>query len=231
MLKYICARRSGLSKIKMYPRTRKQQQELRNKSDIRGYFSLPRGQPPKDRPSQESQELKEAVAIEASKEAIVLSNAPPPSTTVTGKRRGQYRKDYGNDSNYKLFQKAVDREKGEHEDDDSSDCQIFLLHSTLYSIKKQMVGEKIVDPDAVFKPRKSLTTTKNQKDIADIIRFHDKNSNRMTRKEIFAMIAELSSSTSFKKAENHLDYLIQTKKLPAVKNDGWTVKAQRTTTK
>ncbi len=39
------------------------------------------------------------------------------------------------------------------------------------------------------------------------------------------MREELSSSTSFKKAENHLDYLIQTKKLPSVKNDGSTVKA------
>lgn len=206
MLKYICERRSGLSKNKMYPRTQKQQQELRNKSNIRGYFSLPRGRPPKDRPSQESQELKEAVAIEASKEPIVLSNAPPPSTTVTGKRRGQYRKDYGKDSNYKLIQKAVDREKGEHEDDETSDCQILVLYSTLYSIKKRMLEEKIVDPNDVFKPRKSLTTTKNQKGIADIIRFRDKNNNGMTRKEDISMIAELSMT--FKKAENHLDYLI-----------------------
>jgi hypothetical protein len=47
-----------------------------------------------------------------------------------------------------------------------------------------MGGEKIVDPDVVFKPRKSLTTTKNQKDIADIICFHDKNNNGRTRKEV-----------------------------------------------
>jgi hypothetical protein len=101
MLKCLCARRSGLSKNKMYPRKGKQQQGLRNKNDIRGYFSLPHGWPPKDRSSQESQELKEALAIEASK--VVLSNAFPPSTTVTSNRRGQYCKDYSKDSNYKLF--------------------------------------------------------------------------------------------------------------------------------
>ena len=54
----------------------------------------------------------------------------------------------------------------------------------------------------------------------------------MGRKEtIELIIINLSSTSNWKTAENHLDYLIPSKKLPELKRYGRVVAAQNTTTK
>ena len=51
----------------------------------------------------------------------------------------------------------------------------------------------------------------------------------MTQKEVISVIAELGN-VAFKAAENHHDYLIRSKKLLQLKNNGRVVTAQTTTT-
>jgi hypothetical protein len=51
----------------------------------------------------------------------------------------------------------------------------------------------------------------------------------MPRKEVISVIAEIAS-VPVKNAENHLDYLIRSKKLPELKNNSRIVRAQATTT-
>ena len=58
----------------------------------------------------------------------------------------------------------------------------------------------------------------------------DRANNGVTRKEAISFI-QLISSSNFKTAENHFDYLVTQKRFSNLKCEGKTVKAQKTTTK
>ena len=75
----------------------------------------------------------------------------------------------------------------------------------------------------------SLTSAADREFLQSVIISRDQRNAGMTRKELIAIIAELGGVKS-KRAENHLDYLIRSKKLPNVKNNGRVVRAQATTT-
>ena len=77
----------------------------------------------------------------------------------------------------------------------------------------------------------SLTMADEQEEIVAIACYHDKNNNDMTRKELISLIMDITCCSSRKKAKNHLDYLIQAKKLPTLKRGGCAVTSQKMTTK
>jgi hypothetical protein len=77
--------------------------------------------------------------------------------------------------------------------------------------------------------KSSLTSNADREFLQSVIKTRDERNAGMTRKEVICVIAEIGS-VPFKAAENHLDYLIRSKKLPELKNSGRIVSAQATTT-
>ena len=66
--------------------------------------------------------------------------------------------------------------------------------------------------------------------LQDIIRKRDQTNNGVSRAEAITIIVDLGQAKSMKTAENHLDYLIRTRKLDKLKWNGRIVTAQATTT-
>ncbi len=77
---------------------------------------------------------------------------------------------------------------------------------------------------------KSLMSEQMRAFIADIAKCCDKAQIGMSRKEVIQLM-KLLTSASTKQCDNHLDYLIRTKKMPELKNHGRVQRAQATTTK
>jgi hypothetical protein len=77
--------------------------------------------------------------------------------------------------------------------------------------------------------KSSLTTKADRDFLQSVIKARDERNAGMPRKEVISVIAEIAS-VPVKNAENHLDYLIRSKKLPELKNNGRIVRAQATTT-
>ena len=89
-----------------------------------------------------------------------------------------------------------------------------------------------VTREMIYKPRSAtLCTPEDWNFLSEIAVYRDLQNNGMTRVEMITMIRELSQSVDRKTAENHLDYLIRTKKLNGVKRNGRVVTAQKTTSK
>ena len=65
--------------------------------------------------------------------------------------------------------------------------------------------------------------------LQSIIKARDKHNVGMAQKEVISVIVELGN-VAFKAADNHLDYLIRSKKPQQLKNNGRVVTAQTTTT-
>jgi hypothetical protein len=77
--------------------------------------------------------------------------------------------------------------------------------------------------------RIGLTSFGDREFLQTIIIARDNRNAGMPRKELIGIIAELAGVNK-KTAENHLDYLIRSKQLPNLKNNGRVVHAQATTT-
>jgi hypothetical protein len=75
----------------------------------------------------------------------------------------------------------------------------------------------------------SLTTPEFQKELQSIICACNNLNYGITWKEVITMIAEFHM-VSHKKAEDHYNYMFQSKMLPALKGGNWTVCAQATMT-
>ena len=56
-----------------------------------------------------------------------------------------------------------------------------------------------------------MTTQQDQRELAEIMQFRDKNNNGMSRKEAIALIMDWTQWCNWKKAENHFDFLIRKK--------------------
>ena len=107
------------------PRTRQEQRTLQVKGDIRGWFKLPRGRPPKKQLSSTEKE-------NTAPQAPLLLNAPPvkegEGKKLPKKARGKYQK----------------WTKGEHSEQvssylngDTTFLEPVIEWSTLYSLKKK----------------------------------------------------------------------------------------------
>jgi hypothetical protein len=78
------------------------------------------------------------------------------------------------------------------------------------------------------KYKSSLTSNADREFLQPVIKTQDERNTGMSRKEVISVISEIAS-VPIKTAENHLDYLIRSKKLPELKNSGQIVSAQATT--
>jgi hypothetical protein len=101
-------------------RTRQQQNALKKKGDIRGYFPLPRGRPPKDKnmvvvePLPASLSARGAYQVTPGTEisSLTTSTGLAAATTTSisaapiSKKRGPYRR-YAEEDNYKIITKAL----------------------------------------------------------------------------------------------------------------------------
>ncbi len=72
-----------------------------------------------------------------------------------------------------------------------------------------------------------MTTEEDQRQIAQIVQFGDKNNNGMTRKEVVTLILDWTGCGSYKTAENHFEYLVRNGKMPELKKGGRVVMAQK----
>lgn len=83
--------------------------------------------------------------------------------------------------------------------------------------------------DLALKRFKTLTTPAEREFLQSIMIARDQRNSGMTRKEVIAIIANIGG-VDLKAAENHLDYLIRSKQLSNLKNNGRVITAQATTT-
>ncbi len=202
------------------PRTRAEQTSLKVRGDIRGWFALPRGRPPKRKP-------------EAASTVAVVAQPAPEAAVSNAKRckptRGSY-KSWCTGDQQDLLQAHL---RG----DLSDDVAVPIPRSTLYSVKQRLL--KTTTPattnSVTFlcdgRNEKGLTTEDDQREIAEIIRCRDMNNNGMCRNDAITLVMDWTGCEERGKARNHYAYLVRNKKLPDLKRDGRVVTAQKTTTK
>mgnify|MGYP001031646604 CR=1 FL=1 len=219
----------------MGPRTRQEQKTLQSKGDIRGWFPLPRGRPPKsssfDAPDRGKENCAPPPPIE--EVAVIIS----PHAAANKKRRGTYHK-WATGEGLEQVSSLLDGDI----------TAVPIARYSLYLVKKwplvstpstgysaSTISSRSVFCDAATltdaRVKKSLTTEDEQREIAEIIQFRDKNNNGMSRKEAITLIMDWTGCGKMKTAENHLEYLVRNNKLPELKKGGRVVTAQATTTK
>jgi hypothetical protein len=128
------------------------------------------------------------------------------------------------------------------DDDETALCFGLLVESVspstiwTYIAHLQQIN-KIPSDDFTFKDlfpdgvKPGLLTDMQVRNLLDIIVYRDRNNNDVEWREAIQYIMEISGCGSRKTAENHVDYLICSKRFPNLKRDGRIVKAQATTTK
>ena len=140
------------------PRTRSEQKHLQHKGDIRGWFSLPRGRPPK-------------------RKSEVCDSEPSATTDDVGddgkksrrcKPRGAY-KSWCRSENQDILQAHLSGDKW----NDVADL-IAIPRSTLHSVQQRLV-KKVTGTTVTSillcdgRTEKSLTNEDDQREIAEII--------------------------------------------------------------
>ena len=107
---------------------------------------------------------------------------------------------------------------------------LIIISSTAFNVLRR-IGRKPITYENFFPTKKrSLQSGKQVKYEEGTIIKRDKEKIGMSRKEVIQVISELGREKSFVQAENHLDYLIQAKRLTHLKSLGRVVSAQATTT-
>lgn len=100
-----CARKkpviSKVAKVtSAYPRTKAKQNELKNMGDIRGYFKLPRGRPPKDKDSCSNSKVPDEIMQPSVLGDISgLTHDTSIVSAALGKKRGSYKLSSGTGDN------------------------------------------------------------------------------------------------------------------------------------
>ena len=107
---------------------------------------------------------------------------------------------------------------------------IIVPSSTLISVMRRIGDGKITVENCFSKTRKGLLSIELTQVLQDIIRKRDEINNGVSQQEAIQLIVDLSQCDSRKSAENHLDYLIRSKKLTDLKRKGRVVTAQAITT-
>ena len=93
------------------------------------------------------------------------------------------------------------------------------------------IGRKPITYDNVFPEKKRALLSNFQVNYVEgVIIKRDTANLGMSRKEVIQVISEIGQEKFFVQAENHLDYLIQAKRLTHLKRLGRVVSAQVTTT-
>ena len=107
---------------------------------------------------------------------------------------------------------------------------IVVPPSTIVSVMKRLGHSSITVQNCFPQTRKGLLSAELIQVLQDIIRKRDEINNGVSWKEAIQLIVDLGQCFSSKSAENHLDYLIRSKKLDGLKRGGKVVTAQSTTT-
>ena len=95
----------------------------------------------------------------------------------------------------------------------------------------QRVGRKPIKYENAFPMKKRALLPENQVKYVEDIDFKRDTANLwMSRREVIQFISELGQAKLLVQAENHLDYLIRSKRLTHLKMHGWVVKDQEITT-
>ena len=229
------------------PRTHKQRDALKKPGatpSIFTYLSLPPGRPKK------TEDETTAVAVTAnSVEADAAAPRPPP------KKRGTYGK-WDKDEFHKRAKDVVVTNLIQTGDVSSAIKAVEQSHPTIKVPRQTALSWlKKIQEDARKKANKddadmlaafdrdadptaelldsnrarSLTTPADREFLQSIMVAHDLRNSGMSRKEAISIIANLGG-VNLVTAENHFDYLIRSKQLPKLKNNGRVLTAQQTTT-
>jgi len=192
-------------------KTKIQQENLKGSGKITGWFSLPRGWPPKDKQFNHSAKVADGTLGADSNVASSLTKtsiSTNPEAISKKRKRGKYKK-WSESENFKEIAKALKGKVGSDSEDTDTMALPVVSRSTLYSIKKQMKTDILVHSEVFSGQKNSLTSKKDREEIANIICLRDLNNNGMSRKEVVSMIQEYSLAATYKKAEDHFDYLIK----------------------
>ena len=93
------------------------------------------------------------------------------------------------------------------------------------------IGDKEPTLKICFPKMKSaLLSNDGVEVLQDIIHKRDQTNNGVSRAEAITIVGDFGQAKSMKTAENHLDYLIRTRKLDKLKWNGCIVTNQATTT-
>jgi hypothetical protein len=214
-------------------RTREQQKAAKKKGDIRGFFSLPRGRPPKQTKEQAAKKKEEKEV----QPAVDLTEDWKPAAKK--KIRSSYL-NYANPRTKAALANAVDAKiRGVDADEtellDLTKRVIVIPPSTVRRHAKRKAVMSKSDSNLFTVEaritRPALTTSGERRFIQDAACLRDSANNGMSRKELINIIFELCGAKDLKQAENHFDYLIKSGQLPDLKGGGKVVSAQKTTTK
>ena len=192
------------------PKTRAEQSWLKQKGDIRGWVSLPRGRPPKRKPDAAPE------VIDEERPGLIVGSS---STNKKRGKRGSYHKWCIGEGQNIISAHITNRESS----------TIPIPRATIYSAKKRLSKQGSVITDG--RVEKGLTSKEDQHEIAEILRCRDMNNNGMSRSEAITLLMDWTGCTDRSKAKNHFAYLVQNKIFPDLKRDGRVVTAQKSTTK
>ena len=101
---------------------------------------------------------------------------------------------------------------------------------TLFDFLRRICRKPITYENIFPEKKRSLLSNSQVNYVEDIIIKRDTANLGMSRKEVIHIISELVQEKLFVQSENHLDYLIQAKRLTHLKRLGTMVSAQETTT-
>ena len=234
------------------PRTVAQREAMKKPGttpSIFAYINLPVGRPPKSKAPETS-----TTAADAEVASSAADLPPPPQSDKKSRSsRGSYNSYDGGE--FKAAKSAVLAHLAVNSDVAAAIKAVAPLYPTIL-LKRQTVNSwlKKMKNDSIsemngddkhktlveydrhvatdvddHKPKGVLTSSADREFLQSVIKARDDRNAGMPRKEIISIIAELAN-TNMKTAENHLDYLIRSKKLPELRNSGRVVRAQPTTT-
>lgn len=211
-----------------------------------------RGRPKKKVLLEEAQD--DSLNISAMSAGMNTKGASNDLLAEPPKKRGKYA-NYRSRENFPVLKAAIkhycslkmtgmtqDNSTDGDDNDETALCTELLVRSVspltirTYIAHLQKIN-KIPSDDFTYEDlfpnqlKHGLLTDMQVRDLSDIIVYRDRNNNGVERREAIQYIMEISGCGSRKTAENHLDYLIRSKRFPNLKRDGRVMKAQATTTK
>ncbi len=229
------------------PRTKAMQKEHQSMGRITGYMKLPRGAPPKERDPPPSPKSKKTKTNPSDSLSVMVVGQTTSKSKQTERKVSYHSWTAGHN---KLALEAAVNAVLAGEDPTMAAQKIIptilIPRQTLdRAVKREAARRNGIVDDVLFesvddglfdrkaKPTishtNSLTTPDFRTELQSIICARDELNNGVSRKEVISMIADFHM-VSHKKAEDHFDYMIRAKMLPALKRGGKTVQAQPTTT-
>jgi hypothetical protein len=183
------------------PRTRSEQKHLQNKEDIHGWFSLPRGHPPK-------------------RKSEVCDSEPSANTDNVvgddGKKSCQCKprvayKSWCTGENQDIPQAHLSRDKW-----NVVEVPIAIIRSTLHSVEQRTVKKvtRVMTTSILLsdgRAEKCLTNEDDQREIAEIICCWDMNNYGISRSDAITLIMDWTCCNDCVKAKNDFAYLVQKK--------------------